>query len=57
MKKSLYILLFAFCFGIAQNNDSRIQTIKNQLEILAIDNEGLTEQVKTEINVSCKKRA
>lgn len=53
MKKLHYILLLlVFQFGIAQNNDARIQTIKNQLEVLAMDNVGLTEQVKTEINVS-----
>lgn len=52
MKNLLYILLFAFSFGFSQNYDARIQTIKNQLDILAIDNAGLTEQVKTEISVS-----
>ncbi|AXP80814.1 Type II secretion system protein D precursor [Mariniflexile rhizosphaerae] len=53
MKKLHYILLlFVFQFGIAQNNDARIQSIKNQLEVLAMDNVGLTEQVKTEISVS-----
>ena len=52
MKKSLFILLLFVSFSFAQNNDSRIQTIKNQLEILAVDNAGLTEQVKTEISVS-----
>lgn len=53
MKKTLFILLsFAFSFGFAQNNDTRIQTIKNQLEILETDNTALTELVKTEINVS-----
>ena len=53
MKKTLYLLLsFAFSIGFAQNNETRIQTIKNQLEILATDNTALTEMVKTEINVS-----
>ena len=52
MRKTLYILLFTLSFSFAQNNDARIQTIKNQLEILAVDNAGLTEQVKTEISVS-----
>lgn len=53
MKKTLFILLsFAFSFGFAQNNETRIQTIKNQLEILETDNTALTELVKTEINVS-----
>lgn len=53
MKKLHYILLLlVFQLGIAQNNDARIETIKNQLEVLAMDNVGLTEQVKTEISVS-----
>lgn len=52
MKKSLYILFLFVSFCYAQNNDSRIETIKNQLEILSVDNAGLTEQVKTEISVS-----
>jgi type IV pilus assembly protein PilQ len=52
VKKPLYILLFFFSFCFSQNNESRIQTIKNQLEILAVENAGLTEQVKTEISVN-----
>ncbi|MFI1772541.1 type II secretion system protein GspD [Thalassobellus citreus] len=53
MKKKLYIIfLLAFYLGHAQQDHVRIQTIKNQLDILAIDNAGLTEQVKTEISVS-----
>lgn len=53
MKKLLFIiLLFAFHFCLSQSEDPRIQTIKNQLEVLAVDNVGLTEQVKTEISVS-----
>ncbi|AUP79674.1 general secretion pathway protein GspD [Flavivirga eckloniae] len=53
MKKLLYIsLLLTFSFGFTQQTNPRIQTIKNQLDILAVDNAGLTEQVKTEINVS-----
>ncbi len=53
MNKLLYIsvlLTFSFCFS--QSDSSRIQSIKNQLEILSVDNAGLTEQVKTEISVS-----
>ena len=55
MKKLLYILLLTFHFGFSQSQseeNARIQTIKNQLEILAVDNTGLAEEVKTEINVS-----
>ncbi|GAA3614639.1 general secretion pathway protein GspD [Flavivirga amylovorans] len=52
MKKSLYILLLFVSFSFAQNHETRIQTIKNQLDILAVDNVGLTEQVKTEISIN-----
>lgn len=53
MKKLLFItLLFSFHFCLSQNGDPRIETIKNRLEVLAVDNVGLTEQVKTEISVS-----
>lgn len=56
MKRILYILLVTVQLGFAQSQvsleNSRIQTIKNQLEVLTVDNVGLTEQVKTEINVS-----
>ena len=52
LKKLLFIvLLLTFCLVSAQQ-DNRIQTIKNQLEILAMDNTGLSEQVKTEISVN-----
>ncbi len=58
MKKILYILLLlTFSFGFAQSHDSskeeqRISNIKHQLELISVDNVGLTENVKTEVNVS-----
>ncbi len=53
MKLILYIIFLLFLnFGFAQNQDSRIQSIKNQLELLSVDNAGLSEQVKSEIQVS-----
>lgn len=56
MKRILYILIVIVQFGFGQTQTSieisRIQTIKNQLELLTIDNPGLVEQVKTEIHVS-----
>lgn len=52
MKKIIYILLLSVSFSYAQDNDKRLSTIKNQLEILSTDTPGLTENVKTEINVS-----
>ncbi|GAA3553795.1 hypothetical protein [Snuella lapsa] len=53
MKYLLYILLLTCYLGISQSgHNQRIETIKNQLEILSVDTSGLSEQVKTEINVS-----
>lgn len=54
MKKLLYILLILGFHTIwsQQSPEQRIQTIKNQLTILSTDNEGLNEQVKTEISVT-----
>jgi type IV pilus assembly protein PilQ len=62
MKKILYILLLTFSFGLAQSHpdshrnssedDGRISNIQNQLELLSVDNVGLTENVKTEISVN-----
>jgi len=52
MKKILLILLLSTCFCLAQQNDNRIENIKNQLTALSVDNVGLTENVKTEISVN-----
>ena len=53
MRKLIYILLLCtLSLGFAQEHDKRISNIKNQLELLAVDNAGLTENVKTEISVS-----
>ncbi|MEP5338790.1 MAG: hypothetical protein ABJL44_19100 [Algibacter sp.] len=52
MKKILFTL---FCFLpiiLFSQTDNRIETIKNQLELLSVDNIGLTEQAKTEISVN-----
>ncbi|WP_034045107.1 type II secretion system protein GspD [Wocania ichthyoenteri] len=53
MKKILLILLcFMPIILFSQNEDQRINTIKNQLELLSVENSGLKEQAKTEISVS-----
>ncbi len=53
MKKILLILLcFIPIILFSQNEDQRINTIKNQLELLSVENSGLKEQAKTEISVS-----
>ncbi|WP_394748214.1 type II secretion system protein GspD [Spongiimicrobium salis] len=53
MKKSLLLL---FCFiticSHAQEQDGRLQNIKNNLELLAVDNPGLTENLKVDINIT-----
>ncbi|WP_303316680.1 hypothetical protein Q4Q34_07705 [Flavivirga abyssicola] len=52
MKKILFTLLcFIPCFLFSQI-DNRIETIKNQLELLSVENSGLAEQAKTEISVN-----
>jgi len=52
MKKILLILILSTCFCLAQQNNNRIENIKNQLTALSVDNVGLTENVKTEISVN-----
>lgn len=58
MKKIVYIILLISCnFGFAQSNpkldeNRLISKIKHQLELLSVDNAGLSENVKTEISVS-----
>ncbi len=52
MKKILFTLLcFLPCFLFSQT-ENRIETIKNQLELLSVENSGLAEQAKTEISVN-----
>jgi len=53
MKHILYILFIAaFSFGFGQQSDQRIQKIRTQLELLSVESSGLTEHVKTEIDVN-----
>lgn len=52
MKKIIYILfLICFSFSFAQKEEQRIENIKNQLTALSVTNNGLTENLKTEITV------
>ena len=52
MKKIIPIVALLICSFIhAQNPDQRVLNIKNQLELLSTNVNGLTENVKTEINV------
>ncbi|WP_298537771.1 general secretion pathway protein GspD [uncultured Algibacter sp.] len=52
MKKVLYILLLCCSVSFSQNEDLRISKIRAQLEVLAVEIPGLTEQAKIEINVN-----
>lgn len=53
MKKLILIILLCFIqFTVFAQEKPRIEAIKNQLETLAIDNAGLTENVKTDISVN-----
>ncbi len=52
-KKLLYTLLFLIYSSFLNAQEpNRIERIKNQLTILAVEEPGLTENVKTEINVT-----
>ena len=52
MKKLLLpILLISFLFSFGQE-DNRIQNIQNNLEAIAVDNPGLSENLKLNINVN-----
>ncbi len=52
MKKRLIILLLLVSvFGYTQNEEQRINNIKTKLELLSVSNPGLTENVKTDIQV------
>ncbi|MEN1784421.1 MAG: hypothetical protein AAGF77_04700 [Bacteroidota bacterium] len=52
MKKNILVLFFLLALLVkAQENDPRIARIQNNLTVLAVDNEGLSENLKLEINV------
>lgn len=53
MKKLIIgTMLLVFSLGFAQKEDQRISNIRNQLESLSIDNVGLAETYKSEMNVN-----
>lgn len=54
MKMKKYLLLFLLAAALTgySQDQSRIQNIKNNLESLAVDNKGLTENLKLDINVA-----
>ena len=52
MKKILFTLLCFIPYFLFAQIDNRIETIKNQLELLSVENSGLAEQAKTEISVN-----
>ncbi|MCB0375100.1 MAG: general secretion pathway protein GspD, partial [Sinomicrobium sp.] len=52
MRTLILILFLGYSFSLYSQEEPRIQSIKNQLELLSVDNAGLTETLKLEINVS-----
>ena len=52
MKKTLIVLIYFVVLNLTGQETKRIQTIKNHLELLAMDNSELNENLKLEINVS-----
>ncbi|WP_430965770.1 type II secretion system protein GspD [Spongiimicrobium sp. 2-473A-2-J] len=52
MKKNLLVILFLCAFHLHGQENPRIQNIQNNLESLAVDNAGLTENLKLDINVT-----
>ncbi|MGP1994275.1 type II secretion system protein GspD [Zobellia laminariae] len=52
LKKWTAILLVLFATHIEAQDDQRLQGIRNNLEVLALDNPELNENLKLEINVS-----
>ncbi|MCH2197060.1 general secretion pathway protein GspD [Kordia sp.] len=53
MKKLIVIILLCFVqLAVFAQEQPRIEAIKNQLETLAVDNVGLTENVKTDISIN-----
>ncbi len=53
MKKKIVLLFFVAFIGLAsgQNND-RLQQIRTRLELIANDNDGLNEKLKTQVNIN-----
>lgn len=53
MKKFLHIVvLLTFTLGFSQKEDHRILNIRNQLDLLSMDNVGLSENFKSEFQVN-----
>ena len=51
-QRLLYIIFLLVFFNTIAQESNRIQTIKNNLELLAMDNSELNERLKLEINVN-----
>ncbi len=52
MKSYLLLLALLISFFSFSQTDNRIQNIQNNLELLQVDNKGLSEKLKLDINVS-----
>ncbi|KQC29391.1 type II secretion system protein GspD [Flagellimonas eckloniae] len=52
MKKNLLLIFLLYSIFFYGQEESRIQSIKNNLEVLSVDNPGLSENLKLDINVN-----
>ncbi|MEO9511825.1 MAG: hypothetical protein ABJN84_03965 [Flavobacteriaceae bacterium] len=52
MKKNLFLIFLLLSLFSQAQEESRIQNIKNNLEALSVDNPGLSENLKLDINVN-----
>ncbi len=52
MKKNLLLIILLASTLVCSQEDTRIQNIKNNLEALSVDNSGLSENLKLDVNVT-----
>lgn len=52
MKNLLYIFFFLICLALSAQESNRIERIRNQLELLSLENTELKENLKLEFNVA-----
>ncbi len=52
MKNLLYIFFFLICLGLSGQESNRVERIRNQLELLSLENAELKENLKLEFNVA-----
>ena len=52
MKNFVFLIIIIFTLSLSSQKADRIELIKNQLELLAIDNNELDENLKLEFNIN-----